>query len=507
MKKSAKKIEFGDFQTPLQLARDVARTLADFDISPTSIIEPTCGRGAFLLASAEVFKSAQTIVGCEIDESHFKYAANSVENVSKNCNFDLMLGDFFLVDWKERLRKLPGPRLIIGNPPWVTSSQLGSINSLNLPQKSNFQKMRGIDAITGKSNFDIAEFIVSCLIDCLTSTGDALAMLVKSTVARRIVRSRWLNQNDCFEFRIIQFDTKAHFNISADGCVLIARKSQDGCDRICRVSDLDNPLETSNSMSVFDDRLVANMDALENTAPTLLLFPPAHALKWRSGVKHDCSKILELRRDDVGRLTNGLGELVDVEDAYRFPLMKGSDVANGKASNISKEIIVPQFKPGQPTGQLKSEAPKLFKYLENYEYLFAKRKSSIYRQKDRFSIFGVGEYTFSPWKIAICSLYKRLGFRLIGPYQQKPVVFDDTVYFLSCDTRIQAELLHELFVSEFATNFLNAFIFWDAKRPITTEILGLLDIQKLADLVWSHDQNKRQKIDSLNLGVTQPVLF
>ena len=50
--------------------------------------------------------------------------------------------------------------LIIGNPPWVTNSELGAIDSQNLPRKSNFKKVNGLDAITGKGNFDIGEYCI-----------------------------------------------------------------------------------------------------------------------------------------------------------------------------------------------------------------------------------------------------------------------------------------------------------------------------------------------------------
>jgi hypothetical protein len=40
--------------------------------------------------------------------------------------------------------------------------------------------------------------------------------------------------------------------------------------------------------------------------------------------------------------------------------------------------------------------------------------------------------------------------------------------------------LHELLQSSQARQFLGAFIFWDSKRPITSEVLGRLDLLALA---------------------------
>ncbi len=69
----------------------------------------------------------------------------------------------------------------------------------------------------------------------------------------------------------------------------------------------------------------------------------------------------------------------------------------------------------------------------NHKNYFLDRKSKIYQNQPDFCIFGVGYYSFSPFKIAISGLYKKLNFNLILPYQNQPVIFDDTVYFLSFD--------------------------------------------------------------------------
>src|SRR6185503_4299564 len=53
------------------------------------------------------------------------------------------------------------------------------------------------------------------------------------------------------------------------------------------------------------------------------------SLTWRQGLKHDAAQVMELRCDDAGRLQNKLGETVDVEPGYVFPLMKSSDLFKG----------------------------------------------------------------------------------------------------------------------------------------------------------------------------------
>ena len=62
----------------------------------------------------------------------------------------------------------------------------------------------------------------------------------------------------------------------------------------------------------------------------------------------------------------------------------------------------------------------------------------------------------------------------------KPVVFDDTCYFLACRSQAEAECLAQLLNSRPASEFYNSLVFWDAKRPITIEILRQLNLAAVA---------------------------
>ena len=72
--------------------------------------------------------------------------------------------------------------------------------------------------------------------------------------------------------------------------------------------------------------------------------------------------------------------------------------------------------------------------------------------------------------------------RLIShwPARGGPVVMDDTVYFLPCASEEEARAKAGLLGSEAAADFFSAFLFWDAKRPITAQLLNRLDLVTLA---------------------------
>src|SRR5262249_8335651 len=128
--------------------------------------------------------------------------------------------------------------------------------------------------------------------------------------------------------------------------------------------------------------------------------------------------------------------------------MKSSDVASTKPRVRKKYVIVPQQFVGQETLPIKRHAPRTWKYLTRHRAKLGARTSSIYRGKPEFSVFGIGPYSFAPWKIAISGLYKKLAFKLYGPSDDKPVFFDDTVYFLSFADEDEARAVYDLLNTE-----------------------------------------------------------
>jgi hypothetical protein len=200
------------------------------------------------------------------------------------------------------------------------------------------------------------------------------------------------------------------------------------------------------------------------------------SLTWRQGVKHDAASIMELTCDDSGRLWNKSHEQVIVEEEYLYPLLKSSDVFHGTIEHMRKAIIIPQKRPGEDTHVLKHVAPKLWGYLMRYHHIFEQRKSSIYDNQPPFAIFGIGDYSFAPYKVAVSGLHKYPRFRAVEPVDGRPVLFDDTCYFIPFYTAKQAAFLASLLNHPLCLDFIRSAIFLDAKRPITKKLLQRIDL-------------------------------
>jgi hypothetical protein len=229
-------------------------------------------------------------------------------------------------------------------------------------------------------------------------------------------------------------------------------------------------------------RLVADVDAYAPFA----FADGACPLVWRQGLKHDAAGVMELADGPDGRPVNGLGELIDVEPQHVYPLLKGTDLSRPGPVAPRRSVILTQQRVGDDTGRLRHEAPRLWAYLEAHADAFTRRKSSIYRGRPPFAMFGVGPYCFAPFKVAVSGLHKTPVFHAVGSVvalgletPPKPVMCDDTCYFLAAHSPEQAALLAALLNEPGSTGLLRALALPGAKRPVTKSLLQRLDLAAL----------------------------
>ena len=168
-----------------------------------------------------------------------------------------------------------------------------------------------------------------------------------------------------------------------------------------------------------------------------------------------------------GKLINKNNDVVDLEEDLVYPLMKGSSLRKFFAQDISRRLILTQTKLTENTNKIKFKFPKTWQYLMKNKKAFSKRKSRVYNNKPAFSIFGVGEYTLSPYKVAIAGFYKKPIFTFVTPFNGKPVLFDDTCYYLSFQEYNDALFICSVLNSKVLKDYLESIVFIDSKRPYT----------------------------------------
>lgn len=457
-----KKKEFGDYQTPIDFCYKVCKYIKQkgFAAGSKAILEPTCGLGNFLNAASSVFGN-DNIFGIEINKSYAQASKSAVPNAN------VVVGNIFNIKTKEICGV--DDVLIIGNPPWATNANL----TYNLPQKINLKELQGIEALTGSSNFDICEYIILRLLNEYTGTNSTICMLCKTSVARNVILEIERNHIVYDKLEMLNFNSKKIFGISAAACVLIVKLSSvtSNAHVVCDVKDFES--------NILIDTLVVENGKFKSLS-TKANVEGMCKLTWRSGVKHDCSKVMELCIEN-GKIINKQKNIVDIEDDLIFPLAKSSSLKKPILTEFTKYVIVTQKKIKQDTAYIRNFYPRTWTYLNENITAFNNRKSAIYKSSPPFSMFGVGDYSFAPYKVGLSGFYKKPLFCLL--YSDKPVMTDDTAYFLAFEDYTIAYTMMLLLNSKTVQDFLLSTAFLDSKRPYTVKLLSRLDLEKCVNVV------------------------
>lgn len=473
--------EYGDFQTNVDLATKVVRFLKQNLANPKIIVEPTCGKGNFIVACLSTFMQIENIFAIEIYkpyvwETKFNILQYFIDNSDAKkpeieiTHFNVFDFDFNKISKQYSVEEI----LVIGNPPWVTNSKLSSLESDNLPAKSNFKNHSGLDAMTGKGNFDIGEYITLMMFDTFQNSNGHFAFLVKNSVIKNVVFDQKLRKYKIAHLQKLTIDSKKEFNVSVEASLLFC-KLNNKPEFVCTEFNFYNSSNLINKFGWVLDKFVSDFERYKLINDIDGISP----FEWRQGIKHDCASIMELERRN-GCFVNGLQQEIYLEEDLVFGVLKSSDLKQAVIDKTRKFTIITQKKVGQDTSFIKKDFPKTFNYLNSNKAQFDSRKSSIYKNKPDFSIFGIGDYSFAPYKITISGLYKNYFFNLVLPQNGKPIMLDDTCYLLGFHKLEYAAYTLILLNCDKVKEFLQAITFPDAKRTFTKDILMRIDILKLS---------------------------
>lgn len=479
----ADRAEYGDFQTNLSLANRIAALLKEEGDAPHILIEPTFGRGNFILAALQHFPQIQRIRGIEIYkpyiwETKFSILDFFLKNPDRpKPDIQLFHQDVFDFDFHKLSRELVGNVLILGNPPWVTNAKLGVLNSENLPIKSNFKNHSGFDAMTGKGNFDIGEYITLMLLRAFQNHSGRMAFLVKKAVIKNIIFDQRNANLRIGQLKQSSIDAKKEFGAAVEAAVFFCELNQKA-EYQCAQIEMHHDAKPEFHFGWQENQFVANTEKYESVK----VFDGTCPFEWRQGMKHDCSEIMELERVN-GHFSSNLGQAVLLENDLVYGILKSSDLKGGIVAKARKFTIVTQRKIGQDTAYIQNLFPQTYCYLHTHREQFANRKSSIYRGKPPFSIFGIGDYSFLPYKVAISGLYKLPVFTLVMPLDDKPLMLDDTCYFIGFEKFSDAAIVFALLNHPLVAGLLDAITFSDAKRTFTKDVLMRIDLLAVAEAV------------------------
>lgn len=483
------KKEYGDYQTPVLFAKKVIDySLNKFNINPDLIIEPTCGVGNFIKASKDYFSNAD-IVAVDINKEYTDSISEEYDDVT------VYNEDIFGFDLGKLVDEKYGEYLIIGNPPWVTNSNLSKFQSSNLPLKNNFKNYDQFEAKTGMSNFDVSENIILHIINNFKDYNSTIIFLCKYNVACNIFEYLIETSTYPAKINIVKFNAMQIFGIDSASCILIIQFN-DNNKKIssCMVNDLTNPHDYYR-IGIKNGKLYSN---IENDVD----IDGKCSYEWRQGIKHDCVNVMELEKYG-SEYENKKGDRILLEEGLLYPLLKSSALKKPIVKDSGQRIIITQHKLKEDTSYIKDEYPLTWDYLNKNREYFDKRKSTIYQKAPDFSIFGIGEYTFKKYKVAISGFYKRGLFSLA--YNNKSMMLDDTCYYLSFDDYDEAYVTMLILNSDVVQRFLKNIVFLDSKRPYTKKVLKRIDIGKALKIITFDDLKETEDTLEIERCVTEEM--
>ena len=473
------RIEYGDFQTNKKLTLAITNYIFGKNIKPQVLLEPTCGNGSFILSAIQTFDSLQQVFGIEINETYIwelKIALLEyfLQNPTANKpQINLYHCNVFSFNFQQIKKQINNRELlIIGNPPWVTNTTLSILNSANIPTKTNFKKVRGIDAVTGKGNFDIGEYISLMMLKEFSVTTGMFAFLIKNSVIKNIIYEQKHNRYPIADIEKHTINAQKEFGAAVDASLFVCTFNSTP-----EFTAKEYDFYTSKPNLILgwvNDKFASDIEKYQKYQ----YFDGICPFEWRQGVKHDCARIMELERRGE-YFKNALNELFELEEDLVYGILKSSDLKSNRIGTPRKYTIITQQKIGQDTLYALDKLPKTKAYLFRHKDYFLKRKSNIYKGKPMFSIFGIGDYSFKPYKVAISGLYKQSKFTLVEP-NGKALMLDDTCYFIGFDDIEEAQITLFLLNKPETQSFIESSMFTDAKRAITKDLLMRIDIDSIA---------------------------
>jgi hypothetical protein len=456
---------YGDFQTPEKLAAAIWRVVDASDVD--LIIEPTVGLGVFLTTAPAAARSlpwlAYDVSPDYVDLARIAARSVGIDAVVEQQDAFALDRTFLHADIEDNTV------LALGNPPWVTNSAQGGSARPNLPAKWNRFGLTGLDAKTGKANFDIAESILLSVLAALEPAREVrFAFLLKRSVAVKMVKDL-LGVPGLVSAGFSRIDAKKWFGASVEAGLFqftYRPRSAERDARLLLADELGGP--TVQEAGIAEGVFIGDLARYERAKA--IEAPVGEGLLWRQGLKHDLARVLELKISPDG-LVNGFGEVVEVENEILCPFYKSSDVAGGRPA--SRRVPLYQHDLTGPLPELRGRWPRLAAYLDRHRERFAARGSTIYRGKPDFMLFGVGPYTLAPYKVAISGFYKEPRFSVLGPDELgHPPLMDDTCYMLPFESREEAEMMASYLNGEQVQAFVGSIVDRTAKRPYTKDILA-----------------------------------
>jgi type I restriction-modification system DNA methylase subunit len=150
-----------------------------------------------------------------------------------------------------------------------------------------------------------------------------------------------------------------------------------------------------------------------------------------------------------------------IEPTYVFPFLKPKNVKKWKIKGYSYALL-PQKKYGEKNeSELRIKAPLTYKYFYQFKDDLLGRSSKWLKQEGFpfYSTFGIGDYSFKPYKVVWCCMTYSPNFAVVSSVNdsfvgEKQVMPDNTIGYFSFDNENEAHFVCAIMNSKIASELL-----------------------------------------------------
>ena len=513
------RLALGEYYTPRGLAELAVESLSA-NGPEASYLDPGCGSGVFLSVCLERKRRALTdrspaAVVEHATDSVVGFDTNPVAVLTSKLSYLLALGHcldavdqieppVFCTDALALSREGPlsydgkpfQPTVdnLVGNPPWLTWDRLDEGVKHSLRERDverlGLLPHDGASSRLGHSNDDFSVPFVWICLDRYLDTGGAVSVVLKRDLltgpAGAVLRRLNAGDRSLGVEQIHDFAGLAPFGgqVGADAAVYTLRADTDP------PFPVETTVWTEDSHPAFDS-LSAMTDTLAQTDTSVApLDPDDQAAAWvrtdgnhgavgecaheiRHGVKDDAEAVFGINRDQLDRL----------ESDRVFPYLKSRHIVKYGLFGHDLRLVPIEKADDDNETSLREHAPATYEYLDDHRDELADRASSWLDGGPFYNIFGVGEYTWAPYKVVWCRLGFKPHFAVVSTVSnpelgEKTVVPGDHCMFIGLDDERDAHTLCALLNSAVYQRSLRE-IAGDGKSSLSKAVVSELELPPL----------------------------
>ncbi len=386
---------------------------------------------------------------------------------------------------------------VVGNPPWINWEHLPQeyrYRTMPLWHQYGLFVHSGMDTILGKSKKDLSTLITYVAADRYLKPGGKLAFLIPQSVWKTSGAAQGFRRfqlgKDGQPLRLLRVEDLSQLQVfpgaTTRTSIFVLQKAQTTRYPVPyiywqkKIGAKGLHCDTSWKQVLHQTRRLhlkaTPVDPEDPTSPWLTAQPKAlqaikkvlgksdyrayegansggaNAIYWLEKLAERPDGLWIVRNLTEGAKRHVEPIPVEIEPDLLYPLLRRRDIRRWHAHCSAYLLMTqdPQLRRGIDPQQLQTRWPKTWAYLKRHEpilrqrsafqrYFTRKKNGTLIHTGPFYSMFGVGPYTFAPWKV----VWARLGNRMEAAALSTAIP-QETITFLPCSTQNEAYYLASL---------------------------------------------------------------